>query len=272
MPTHARSGYSAAMTYMRYTAAAALVAALSLAACSGVQSSTGADVAAPQGSAPTASAVPPGAPAADMATVTGPVLETMDSGGYTYARLQTGNDEVWIAATQFAVTPGERLTVALESPMHNFQSRTLGREFPLIYFVSQVAREGEAAAPRQLAPMPLMGSREPAAAAAPVERIAPAAGSLSIADVWAQRASLAGKAVVVRGKVVKVNGGIMDRNWVHLQDGSGSAADRTNDLTVTTAAEVNVGDVVTMSGVLATGKDFGAGYAYDAILEQATVR
>ena len=94
----------------------------------------------------------------------------------------------------------------------------------------------------------------------------------SIADVWAQRKSLAGKEVVVRGKVVKFNGGILDRNWVHLQDGSGSAADRTNDLVVTTAAEVKVGDTVTMSGVLAIGVDIGAGYAYDAILEKAVVK
>ena len=75
----------------------------------------------------------------------------------------------------------------------------------------------------------------------------------------------------MRGKVVKVNNGIMDRNWVHLQDGSGSAKAKTNDLTVTTGAVLAVGDVVMMKGVLATSKDFGAGYAYDAILEQATV-
>jgi hypothetical protein len=105
-----------------------------------------------------------------------------------------------------------------------------------------------------------------------VEQMAPAPGALSIADVWAQRKSLAGKTVVVRGKVVKFNGGILDRNWVHLQDGSGSAADRTNDLVVTTAATVKVGDIVTMSGVLAIGVDIGAGYAYDAILEKAVVK
>jgi len=63
----------------------------------------------------------------------------------------------------------------------------------------------------------------------------------------------------------------MDRNWLHLQDGSGSAADKTNDLTVTTGASARVGDVVTVSGVLAVNKDFGSGYLYDAILEKATL-
>jgi hypothetical protein len=107
---------------------------------------------------------------------------------------------------------------------------------------------------------------------AAVEQIVPPPGGLSIADVWAKRKSLAGKQVVVRGKVMKFNGGILDRNWVHLQDGSGSAADHTNDLVVTTAAEVKVGDIVTMSGVLAIGVDIGSGYAYDAILEKAVVK
>ena len=211
-------------------------------------------------------------------TVTGTVAETMDSGGYTYARLQTAKGDVWIAATEFKVRQGERLTAPLEMPMTNFNSQTLKRSFPLIYFVSQVAREGhplsapqgQSAAP----PAPAHGNAAAAAAddAAPIERIAPAPGGHSIADVWAKRKSLAGQQVVVRGKVVKVNRGILERNWIHLQDGSGSAADRTNDLVVTTVADVKVGDIVTMSGVLATGIDIGGGYAYDVILEKAVLK
>jgi hypothetical protein len=63
----------------------------------------------------------------------------------------------------------------------------------------------------------------------------------------------------------------MGRNWFHLQDGSGDTAKGTHDLAVTTAATVKIGDIVTVSGTLASGKDFGAGYAFDAIIEQATV-
>lgn len=118
----------------------------------------------------------------------------------------------------------------------------------------------------------LSPAHEQPAAPGPVENIAPAPGGHSIADVWAKRKSLAGKEVVVRGRVMKFNGGILNRNWVHLQDGSGSAADHTNDLVVTTTAEVKVGDIVTMSGVLAIGVDIGSGYAYDAILEKAVVK
>jgi hypothetical protein len=67
---------------------------------------------------------------------------------------------------------------------------------------------------------------------------------------------------------VKFNGGIMGRNWVHLRDGSGTAG-KDNDVTVTTADEVAVGDVVVAKGVVRVDKDFGAGYAYPVIVEDA---
>jgi hypothetical protein len=95
---------------------------------------------------------------------------------------------------------------------------------------------------------------------------------MSIADVFARRDALSGRPVTVRGRVVKFNGGILDRNWLHIQDGSGSSAAHDNDLTITTDAGASVGDVVTASGVLGTNKDFGAGYAYEAILEKATLK
>lgn len=222
--------------------------------------------------APTAQAAT--APAAGV--LTGTITETMNSGGYTYARLQAGSKDVWIATSELPVKTGDRITAAINMPMENFNSKTLNRTFPLIYFVTEVAREGEtlAAQPGPAGAPALVGSHDAAVAtAAPqvVEPIAPAPGGINIADLWAKRKSLSGKVVVVRGKVVKVNNAIMGSNWFHLQDGSGTAKDGTNDLTVTTSATVHVGDIVTISGTLATDKDFGSGYAYEAIVENATV-
>jgi hypothetical protein len=71
---------------------------------------------------------------------------------------------------------------------------------------------------------------------------------------------------------VKYNSGIMGRNWLHIQDGSGDPAKSTHDITVTSEASTKVGDLVTVRGVLATDKDFGAGYAYDAIIEDASLQ
>ena len=78
-----------------------------------------------------------------------------------------------------------------------------------------------------------------------------------------------GKKVRIRGQVVKFNANIMGRNWLHLQDGTGAAG--TNDLTITSAATVNVGDTILAKGVVTTNKDFGFGYKYDVIIEKADV-
>jgi len=100
--------------------------------------------------------------------------------------------------------------------------------------------------------------------------IAQAEGGKTVAEVFAGKEALAGQAVTVRGKVVKVNAGILGTNWVHVRDGSG--ADGTNDLTVTTAGTVpNVGDTVLVVGTVGLNKDFGMGYTYDVIVEGADV-
>ena len=221
-------------------------------------------------------AAPAAATTSAPGTVSGTIVETMNSGGYTYARLQTGSKDAWIATSELPVKIGERLSATIDMPMENFNSKTLNRVFPLIYFVTDVAREGDAMAARPaLAAAPaLVGSHDTApATAAPqvLEPMAPAPGGVTIAQIWAERKTLSGKVVVVRGRVVKVNNEIMGSNWFHLQDGTGTAKDGTNDLTFTTNATVKVGDIVTVSGTLATDKDLGAGYAYDAIVEKATV-
>ena len=108
-------------------------------------------------------------------------------------------------------------------------------------------------------------------AAQVTEPVPPAPGGTTIASVWANRKALAGKTVTVRGKVVKFNGGILDRNWIHVQDGTGMAADGTHDILVTSDATAKVGDIVTATGTVAIDKDFTAGYVYAVMIEGATV-
>jgi hypothetical protein len=101
--------------------------------------------------------------------------------------------------------------------------------------------------------------------------IAKAEGGQTVAEIFAAKDQLGGQAVVIRGKVVKVNAGIMDRNWLHIRDGSGE--DGTNDLTVTTTGDVPaVGDTVLVSGTLGLNRDFGMGYMYPVIVEDAEVK
>ena len=129
------------------------------------------------------------------------------------------------------------------------------------------APAGMAAGAEATAPHPT-----PAPAGAPVDvsGVARAEGGKTVAEVFAEKDSLAGKPVTLRGKVVKSNIGIMGKNWIHVRDGSGT--DGSNDLTVTTVtAQPNVGDTVVITGPVSLNKDFGMGYQYDVIVEDAQV-
>jgi hypothetical protein len=158
------------------------------------------------------------------------------------------------------------VVVPLDGPMEKFHSATLKRDFPIIYFAPSITRAGEQTLPSGHAPV---------AAAKPdvsvTEPIPPPPGGMTVASLWANRKALAGKTVTVRGKAVKFNGGILGLNWTHIQDGSGVATDGTNDITITSAAEARVGDVITVTGTVVLDKDFGAGYAYKVILQNATI-
>lgn len=246
--------------------------------------------AAPEVPPPVASHTTTAAARNEGPTASGKILETMDAGGYTYVQIDTGRERIWVATAPIKVRVGQLLTVPLEMPMENFHSAKLNRDFPLIYFASRVADGNEPLPPRPAMPTAAeraAAGQAPAGEAMPpghppvstttkspitvTEVIQPPAGGLSVADLWARRTSLAGKPVVVRGKVVKFLSGIMGRNWVHVQDGTGSAKDGSNDVTVTTDADVTPGDIVTATGTLAIDKDFGAGYRYGAIIEGATL-
>jgi hypothetical protein len=98
------------------------------------------------------------------------------------------------------------------------------------------------------------------------------ANARTVAEIMTKSAELKDKAVLVRGKVVKYNPGIMGKNWIHLRDGSGSAADQTNDVLVTTTNESKTGDVVTVKGIVRADRDFGSGYSYKVLIEEATLQ
>jgi hypothetical protein len=96
-------------------------------------------------------------------------------------------------------------------------------------------------------------------------------GGLTVAELFAKKAELAGKPVTAHGRVVKASYDVFDTNWYHLQDGTGSADDQTNDLTVTTKERFEAGQVLRATGPLTIDKDLGFGYFYPAILEDAAV-
>lgn len=215
-----------------------------------------------------------GAPAM-VAAGSGKVVETVDSGGYTYVQIDTGSKKFWAASPQFKVAVGDRVSVPGGMEMRDFTSKTLKRTFDVISFVDHVTVEsGSPSAGAITKHAGAQGSAGDAkahtsAAAIGASGIAKAEGGQTVAELYANRAALAGKDVAVRGKVAKFTPNVMGKNWVHLQDGSGAAG--TNDVTVTTSATAAVGQTVLVKGKLVTEKDFGAGYKYEVIIEDAAL-
>ena len=213
-----------------------------------------------------AQAMPSQAPAG--AALKGEVLEVLNVDSYTYLRLKTKEGEAWAAVPTAAVKKGAQVTIGNAMPMQDFERKTLKRKFDKIVFgtiADPNAKPAAAlAAPHGATP----------AAAAPVAKVAKASGpdARTVAEVVKGKAALKDKPVLLRAQVVKVNNGIMGKNWVHLQDGSGSAADGSNDILVTTMDTAAVGDIVNAKGTVRTDVNLGSGYAYAVLIEGAALR
>ena len=236
----------------------------------------------------TAAAAPAETPAVAEAPaaahgISGTVVETMDAAGYTYVYVDNGKEKVWAAAPAFVVKVGDEVMVPEGMAMHNYHSQSMNRDFDVVYFVEAVlnasnptdgasAMGGAPASGNMQMPKghpAVSGSEAPQGV--DLSNIEKAANGLTIIEIYTGKADLSGKTVTLRGKVVKYSPQIMGVNWIHLQDGSGDQKAGTHDLTVTSQAEVNVGDTVIVSGPLTLDKDFGYGYKYDLIMENADV-
>lgn len=268
-----------------------LVLALVLSGCAKKPAAPAAGVGGPEGPAhgaplpaSAAAGVIPQAPESALATVAGVIEEALDASDYTYMRLKTDGGEVWAAVTKTSVKKGDRVTVVNAMSMDGFESKTLNRKFDRIVFGNLGGdKPGEVSAP--IAAHGAATDSSKVAVAAPHAAVADGPADAmdvkvpkgegkdarTVAQVFGERAQLKGKTVTVRGKVVKANTGIMGRNWYHIRDGSGSREKKDADLTVTTSDPAKVGDIVVVKGVVHLDKDFGAGYQYPVVLEDAKV-
>ena len=208
---------------------------------------------------------------ADM-NPSGKVVETMNGGGYTYVNLEKEGKQTWVAFPVLETRVGETLSFRGCMEMPGFQSKALNRKFDSILFCgAPEVQPGAARTSAAAKKSPGSGGAASAAGEIKVDK-AQGANAYTVEEIFAKSAALNGKQVVVKGQVVKVASGIMSRNWIHLQDGTGSEKKKTHDLVVTSGDLPEVGDVVTFSGTIAKDKDFGGGYKYGAIMEKGSVK
>jgi hypothetical protein len=206
--------------------------------------------------------------------LSGKVVETMNAGGYTYVCLEKKGKKTWVAVPEMTVKVGQEVSFPEGQEMPNFTSKTLNRTFESIIFTSGPV-EQKAAAKGAAAPGGTGGGSKAASSSLAKDiKIEKAAcpGAYTVGEIFAKRASLNKKTAVIKAKVVKVSAGIMGKNWIHLQDGSGDPEKGSHDLVVTSQDLPSVGDVVTVKGTVYKDKDFGAGYKYTVIMEEAKVQ
>lgn len=194
------------------------------------------------------------------------VIEVIQGNQYTYLKVVENMHIKWVAVTKQDAKRGESYYYDSELEMNNFHSKEIDRTFDAIFFVNQISKT-----PLQKNLADGMNIHQ---GKVPVQKenhiqLTKKEGELTLAQIFNDRESFAGKSLDIRGVVVKVNSGIMGKNWIHIQDGTGT--DGGFDLTVTTQDIASVNDEVTFKGTLTLDKDFGSGYFYDIILEDAVL-
>jgi len=222
----------------------------------------------------------------------GIVKEVIQTTNYTYCFVNTNNTDYWIAISKLNINEGEVIYYNKGLEMLNFHSKELDRTFSVVYFVQKASKNPNSGivtntvTKDNLTTKPkidkknfsydkafdgitisdLYANREIDKKNFSYDK---AFDGITISDLYANRGKYANKKVRIRGRITKFNSSIMSRNWAHIQDGTDNNGNF--DLTVTTQETVNIDELVTFEGTIALDKDFGAGYFYPIIMEEAVI-
>lgn len=211
------------------------------------------------------------------------VQEIINTSQYTYFRFnEIGNpdvkegDTLWAASSMFESVVGDTLYYKGGLPMKEFQSKELNRNFKEVLFLDNLSKTADFVK-KEIAAVSShqqMSSTDTSMTGKPViekieVKIDAVAGGITIADLFAKKAQYSGKTIKIKGKVTKFSPEIMNKNWIHIQDGTESNGKF--DLTITTDATVKVGDIITFEGKIALDKDLGYSYFYEVLMEDAKI-
>lgn len=215
----------------------------------------------------------------------GKVLEIKKAMGYKYLKVDENGTQLWVAIANAPVSVGDKVGYDKKSLMKDFKSKTLGREFKEIYFASKVYLPQKVGKPKSMKELLGLGtekkdphagmgrelSSEPAEEAPAKPFVQKDAYTVEEIHMW--RKDLKDQNITIKGTVFKVAHDIMKRDWVHIGDGSGDEQKLTDDLVFTApSTTLKSGDKVQASGKVVVDKDFGYGYFYKVIIENATFK
>lgn len=195
------------------------------------------------------------------------VAEVIQANNYTYLKVKEKLAERWVAVSKQEISVGDVFYYDGAMQMNNFTSKDLGRTFDEIYFISEISKTpiGKKTTGGN---MPAHSGKVETKKLSTIS-LKKEKGELTIAGVFEKRIDFTTKEFEIRGVVVKINKQVMRKNWIHIQDGTDSNGEF--DLTVTSQDLPEMGDEVTFKGKISVNKDFGSGYRYDVIMEEAVL-
>lgn len=195
------------------------------------------------------------------------VTEVVQASSYSYLKVKENLAKRWVAVTKQDVKVGDVYYYDEALQMTNFKSKDLNRTFDVIYFINQISKT-PLSQNKMSGRMPAHSGKVKTKQLSTI-KLKKADNEITVGQIFAERAAYSAKEFEIRGVVVKVNKQVMGKNWVHVQDGTNDGGNY--DLTITTQDLPAVNDEVTFKGKLTLNKDFGSGYSYEVIMEDAVL-
>ncbi len=207
---------------------------------------------------------------ADQTPHVGTVTETINAANYIYLKLDEDGKEVWLAVQPMEVSVGDKVEYIGGVPMRNFRSATLMRTFEDIRLITRIKNLSNAAVEEKEAEDESLPQKATTVEAPTAGEIKRAENGKTVDEIYAARLELKEKEVVLRGKVLKINEGILGKNWITLSDGTGTAPD--NKIIATTSSMAKLGDIVTVRGVVKNDVIIGSNYNYKVMIGNAEIK
>ena len=202
----------------------------------------------------------------DSSQAQGKVTDIIDTAGYSYAEINIGTEKVWVAGPKTALKIGDKVTFSTQMPMENFHSKSMNRDFPIIYFINRFITDKKILTTNVSTTASPHKKSQKKAIIKPIDGITKVEGGYTIAEIYTDKQNLNGKTIRIRGQVTKFSAKILGKNWLHIRDSS-----TLDDLTITTNDTVTVDDIIVIEGKLALDRDYKYGYFYPVILEEAKI-
>lgn len=202
----------------------------------------------------------------------GTVIFIKNAGNYSYIRLKEDGKKVWLAASPMEVSVGDNVEYTGGDVMTKFESKAMNKTFDEIRFVTRirVVKNGPLPDNQAMASIPHPKDAPKNSPVAPVPKkgeIKKTGKEKTVEEVFSGREQLKDRPVTLRGKVIKVSRNILKKNWITLSDGTGTAPD--DRIVAVTTDLVPLGDVATVTGILKTNVNLGAGYKYKVLIDDA---